>query len=203
MQARSVIERKWLARFRSRSVSLSSPYPVDECLQRLSRVSTQRGATSWYLSSRTVGRPEPRLRGDVRPSRIIVAEWKAASGRNSFAPWLDARLEPDGAGRTTVRGQIGLRPEVVTVLSFTAGVGGLICVAMAVGGIAVLARGQLSGLPLALSSFALATFIAGINFAGLRSLERDIPKLIQEVNAVLDSTSSDFVGSTAYFDPPR
>jgi len=197
MQTRAVIERRWLARFRSRPVSLSSPYPVEECLRRLSTVSAQRGATPWYLSSRTVGCPEPRLRGDVEPSRIFVAEWKAASGRNSFVPWLDARLEPDGEGRTTFRGQIGLRPEVVTVLALIAGVGGLICMAMVVSGIAVLAHGHLSGLPLALWPFAMAAFIAGINFAGLRSLERDIPKLIREVNAVLDSTNADFASPTA------
>lgn len=150
MQTRAVIERRWLARFRSRPVSLSSPYPVEECLRRLSTVAERRGAASWYLSSRTVGCPEPRLRGDVGPSRILVAEWKAASGRNSFVPWLDARLEPDGEGRTTLRGQIGLRPEVVTVLALTAAVGGLVCMAVVVSGIAVLVHGHLSGLPLAL-----------------------------------------------------
>jgi hypothetical protein len=126
-----------------------------------------------------------------------VAEWKAASGRNSFVPWLDARLEPDGEGRTTLRGQIGLRPEVMTVLPLIAGVGGLTCMGVVVSGIAVLVRGHLSGLPLALLPFAIAAFIAGINFAGLRSLERDIPKLIQEINAVLDSTSADLASPAA------
>lgn len=197
MQTRAVIERRWLARFGSRPLSLSSPWPVEECLRRLSTVSERRGAASWYLSSRTVGCPEPRLRGEVGPSRILVAEWKAASGRNSFVPWLDARLEPDGEGGTTLRGQIGLRPEVVTVLALIAGVGGLIGIAMVVGGIAVLAHGHLSGLPLALWPFAMAAFIAGVNFAGLRSLERDIPKLIREINAVLDSTNADLASPAA------
>lgn len=197
MQTRAVIERRWLARFRSRPVSLSSPYPVEECLRRLSTVAERRGAASWYLSSRTVGCPEPRLRGDVGPSRILVAEWKAASGRNSFVPWLDARLEPDGEGRTTLRGQIGLRPEVVTVLALTAAVGGLVCMAVVVSGIAVLVHGHLSGLPLALGPFAIAAFAAGINFEGLRSLERDIPKLMWQINAVLDSTSADFASPAA------
>jgi hypothetical protein len=127
----------------------------------------------------------------------LVAEWKAASGQNSFVPWLDARLEPDGEGRTALRGRIGLRPGVVTVLALIAGVGGLICLVMVATGIVVLAHGHLSGLPLALWPFAMAAFIAGINFAGLRSLERDIPKLIREVNAVLDSTNADFASPAA------
>jgi hypothetical protein len=119
-----------------------------------------------------------------------VAEWKTASGRNSFAPWLDARLEPDGDGRTTLRGQIGLHPQMLPLSALIAGAGGLICMVMVVTGIAMLARGHLSGLPFVLLPFALAAFIAGFNFAGLRSLERDIPKLIREINAVLDSTSA-------------
>lgn len=197
MQLRAVIERRWLARFRSRPVSLTSPYPVEECLQRLSAVSSQRGATSWYLSSRTVGRQDPRLLGYVEPSRIFVAEWTAASGRNSFVPWLDATLDPDGEGRTTLRGWIGLRPTVVPVLALIAGVGGLICMTSVVSGIAVLAHGHLSGLPLVLVPFAMTAFVAGIIFGGLRELERNIPKLIQEINAVLDSTSADFASPTA------
>jgi hypothetical protein len=197
MQTRAVIEARWFARFRSRPVSLSFPYSVEVCLQRLSTVSAQRGAASWYLSSRTVGCPEPRLRGDVGPSRVFVAEWKAASRRNSFVPWLDARLEPDGGGRATLRGRIGLRPEVATVLALIAGVGGLICVALVVSGIVVLACGHLSGLLLALVPFAIAAFIAAINFAGLRSLERGIPRLIREINAVLDPASADFASPTA------
>jgi hypothetical protein len=85
----------------------------------------------------------------------------------------------------------------VTVLALITGVGGLICLAMVVSGIVVLARGHLSGLPFALWPFAMAAFIAGINFAGLRSLERDIPRLIREISAVLDSTNADFASPTA------
>jgi hypothetical protein len=126
-----------------------------------------------------------------------VAEWKAAGGRNSFVPWLDARIEPDGEGGTTLRGQIGLRPEVLTVSALIAGAGGLICMAMVVSGIALLASGHLSGLRFVLLPFGIAAFIAGINFAGLRSLERDVPRLVQEINAVLDSASADFASPTA------
>jgi hypothetical protein len=153
-------------------------------------VSTHRGATSWYIDARTVGRPEPRLRGDVGPSRIFVAQWKDASGRGSFVPWLDVRLEPAAGGRATLTGKIGLYPGVREVTAAVAGGGGLICMAMVVAGIALLVRGQLGGLPLLLWPLGMAAFIAVFTVASLRSLERDIPKLVQEINDVLDSTAT-------------
>lgn len=189
-QMSSVTERSWFAGFRSRPVVLSAPYPASECLQRLAMVTTQRGATSWYLDSRTVGCPEPRLRGNVSPSRIFVARWKDASGRNSFAPWLDVRLEPADGGRAALTGKIGLHPDMRGVTAVIAGGGGLICVAMVVAGIALLVRGQLSGLSLLLWPLGMAAFITVFTVASLRSLGRDIPKLIQEINGVLDSTAT-------------
>jgi hypothetical protein len=71
--------------------------PAGEYLRRLGMVTTTRGMTSWYLDPRTAGRPEPRFRGDTGPARIFVARF-AAAGRSSFAPWLDARLEPAAGG---------------------------------------------------------------------------------------------------------
>jgi hypothetical protein len=55
-------------------------------------------------------------------------------------------------------------------------------------GVALLASGHISGsLPAVLIPFALTAFIVGSNVAGLRSLDRDIPKLIQEMNGILGS----------------
>ncbi len=159
-------------------------------------VTTHRGATSWYLDRRTVGHPAPRLRGDVCPPRIFVARFEDASGRNSFAPWLDARLEPGAAGGTTLTGRIGLHPNVVGLMPVLAGFFGLLAMAGVVGGIVQLVRGELRGLPFALVPLAMITLMAGLNVAGLRSLERDIPKLIQEMNGVLDSTAT-FTGPAA------
>jgi hypothetical protein len=182
--------RYWLSRFRPRPVVLSAPYPADECLRRLTMVTTHRGAASWYLDPRTAGHPTPRLRGDVDPSRISVARWEDTNGRNSFTPWLDVRLEPTARGGTTLTGTIGLRPEVQGLMPVITGVGGLIATAVIAAGAVQLVHGNVSALPLMLGPLAMIAILAVVNVAGLRSLERDIPKLIQETNSVLDSTAT-------------
>jgi hypothetical protein len=187
----------WLAGFRSRPVLLSCPHPASECLRRVAVVTTQRGASSRYLGPRNAGLPEPRLRGNVGPSGIFVARFEDAAGRNSFAPWLGARLEPVAGGGATLRGTIGLHPAVRVVSLVIAGVWGLLVVAAVAGGVALLAHGHLSGLlPAVLVPLAMTAFIAGFNVVGLRSLERDIPKLIQEMNAIL-GLSGTFPGLAA------
>lgn len=188
--------RRWLERFRPRHVTLTSPYPVDDCLRRLATVTTRRRATSWYLDSRTVGRAEPRLLGDVGRSRIFVARWQDTTGRNSFTPWLDARPEPAAAGGTTLTGSIGLNPAAGGLIQAVDWGSGLIVLAAIAGGISLLARGDLSGLVFVLGPLALAAFGTGLNAVGLRSLERDLPKLIQEINGLLDSTAT-FTGPAA------
>jgi hypothetical protein len=183
--------RKWFAGFRSRPVMLSSPHPVSECLRRLAAVTTQRGSTSWYLDPRNASRPDPRLRGDVGPSRISVARFEDAAGRNSYAPWLDARLESAAGGGTTLTGRVGLHPAVTVLIPMIAGVGGLLALGALAGGVALLVSGHLSGLlPAVLIPLALTAFIVSFNTVGLRSLERDIPKLIQEMNEILGSTAT-------------
>lgn len=178
---------RWPARIRPRPVVLSSSHPPGECLRRLATVTTRRGATSWHLDPQNAGRPAPRLRGDVGPSRIFVARFQDASGRNSFAPWLDARPEPAAGGGTALTGKIGLHPNVAWLIPVMAGFFGLAALAGPAGGIALLIHGELRGLPLVLVPLALATLMVGINVAGLRSLERNIPRLIQEMNGVLGS----------------
>lgn len=158
-------------------------------------VTTHRGATSWYLDRRTVGRPTPRLRGDVGPSLVSVARFEDASGRGSFAPWLDVRLEPAAGGGTTLTGRIGLHPAVQRLMPVITGSFGLLAMALAAGGIVLLVHGDLSGLPFVLVPLAMTAFLAVLDVAGRRSLERNIPKLIQEMNRVLDSTAT-FTGHT-------
>lgn len=179
----------WRAGSHSRPVVLSSPHPASECLRRLDMVTTRRGA-SWYLDRRTVGRPAPRLRGDVGASGILVARWEDARGRNSFAPCLEARLQAGAGGGTTLTGRVGLHPSMRRLMPVIAGVGGLIAVSLLASGIVTLVRGHLTGLPFVLGPLGLATFVTGLDIAGLRSLERGIPKLLQELNGVLDSTAT-------------
>ena len=176
--------------FQPHPVMLSSPHTDSECLRRLALATTQRTAASWYLDPRTAGRPEPRLRGDVGPSRIFVARFEDARGRNSFAPWLDGGLEPAVGGGSTLAGTIGLHPAVRRVLRLIAGVGALMAVIAVSAGTALLADGHLSGVPPMLILLVLAAFFVGLSVAGLRSLERDIPKLTDEVNGILDSIAT-------------
>ena len=183
--------RGWLASYRPRPVVLSSPYPADECLRQLAVVTTRRGAASWYLDSRNAGRRDPRFRGEVGPSRIWVARFEDAAGRNSFAPWLDVRLEPAAGGGAALTGRIGLHPAVRAVIPMIAGVWGLIALGTLAAGVALLVSGHISGLlPALVIPLAGTAVIVGFNAAGLRSMERDIPRLIEEMHGILGSAAT-------------
>jgi hypothetical protein len=188
MRMRGSAAGRWgrVAGIRSQLVVLSSPYPPEECLRRLGTVTTTRGGTSWYLDPRTAGHPEPRLRGDAGPSRILVARFADAAGRNSFAPWLDARLEPAAGTGTTLTGTIGLHPAVRALMPVLAGVAGLIAVTAVAGGIRLLALGHLSGLvPAVLVPLALAAVIAAFRASNLRLPQRHAGELLREVAEIL------------------
>jgi hypothetical protein len=172
-------------------VVFSSPHPDSECLRRLALVTTQRGFISWHTDPRNAGRPGPRLRGDVYPSRILVAPFEDAAGRNSFAPWLDARLEPAAGGGTTLTGRIGLHPAARRAISVVAGAWALVAVASVSGGIALLVHGQLSGLlAVLLIPLGVTAVFVGATNTGLRSLERSTQKLIEEIDGALGSTAT-------------
>lgn len=183
-------EWNWPPGFRSRPVVLASPYPASECIQRLARVTAQRGATSWYFDHRSARPAEPRLRGYVGPSWISVAHFENVAGLNSFAPWLDARPEPSAGGGTTFTGRIGLNPSVRLLISVMTGVWGLVAVAGFTAGVVLLVRGHLSGLAAVLIPLGVVAAFAALNTAGLRSLERGMPKLVEELNGILGSTAT-------------
>jgi hypothetical protein len=170
-------------------VILSSPYPVDECVRRLAAVTTMRSATSWYLDPRTVGLPEPRFRGEVSPSRILVAR---CAGRDGFAPMLDARLEPSADGGTRLTGTTGLRPSVRTFRRVFAGVCGLIAVASLAGGIHLLVSGHLAGLGPAVLVPLLMAALAGSHEVACRRLPaRQSGVLIADISEILGSPVTD------------
>lgn len=187
--------RIWLGILRRRPLVLSSPYPASECLQRLTEVTTSRGPTSWYLDPRTVRRPEPRFRGEISPSRIMLFRFTAVAGRNSFFPVLDVRPGQGADGGTTLSGEIGMGPAggFLPVLTGAACLGSL---SMLVAGVVQLILGHLIGLAPALAFPLPVAAMAGFNVVGHRSLERDIPELLQEVNEVLGSTAA-FPGASA------
>jgi hypothetical protein len=182
--------RVWLGIFRRRPVVVSSPHPVSECLERLEKVTTLRGPTTWYLDSRTVGRPEPRFRGQVYRSQIRLARFTAAAGRNSFCAMLDVRSGAGADGGTVLSGRIGLSDGGQVVLpAFTAAVG-LAGLGFLVAGVAQLVGGRLIGLAPALAFPLPMAAWAGVIVLGRRALERDICELLKSVNEVLDSTAA-------------
>lgn len=187
--------RIWLGILRRRPLVLSSPRPVSECLQRLSEVTTSRGPTTWYLNPRTVGRPEPRFRGQVYPSRIMLSRFTAGAGRNSFFSVLDVRPGQGGDGGTTLSGWIGMGPAKA-LLPVVTGAAGLVSLGLLVTGVSQLALGHLIGLAPALAFPLPVAVMAGFNALGHRSLERDISELLQEVNETLGSTAA-FPGPAA------
>lgn len=170
----------WCCHLRTRPVSACGGRHGDD----------QAGMTSWYLNWRTAGRPVPRFRGDIGLSRIFVARFAAAARRNSFVPWLDARLDPaaDGGPRwpndRAVPRRLGVYP----------------CVrwrdrpdsrGRPRGGCSPSGAGDLSGLvPAVLASLALTALIAGLRAASLRWPERRAGELLREVNELLGSAAA-------------
>jgi hypothetical protein len=115
-------------------------------------------------------------------------------------PWLDLRLEQSASGPTTLRGTVGPHPnwlgtvgqdpDAQRAVPMLAGFLGLIAVAGVAGFIYLLVQGDFSRLPIMLIPLGLAAVFVGVWVSGLRQLERGIPKLVQEVNDVLDSTAT-------------
>jgi hypothetical protein len=167
-----------------------SPYPPSECARRLAAVTTERGSTTWYLDPANACKPAPRLRGTIHQSGILVARFEDAAGRNSFAPYLDARLVPGADGGTVVAGKIGMHPNSRAVGAVAVSFAGLVLLGSLAGGISQLAVGHLRGLLFVLFPIVLGAFIAAINLAGRRSLEHNTPKLIGEINAILASSAT-------------
>jgi hypothetical protein len=181
----------WLAGLRPRLVVLSSPHPPAECVGRLALVTAQRGLGAWYRDPQNFRRGDPQLLGLVGPGDISVGRYPEAAGRNSFAPWLEARLKANGDGGTTLTGSIGLRGGVGIVLVVMAVGAAVIAVAAEAGGIGMLATGQIMGLlPVVLSPLAWTALVTGVAFIGWRSLHHDSPKLVNELCGILGASVS-------------
>jgi hypothetical protein len=180
--------RIWLASFGRRPLTLSSPYPVAECLERLAAVTTSRGRTRWYLDSRTALRPDPVFKGELYRSRTRLTLFAQTGGRNQNVVWLEVRLDPRADGGTTLAGWIGVPAGAFQATLFTA-LGCLVSLGLLAAGIAQLALGHIIGLAPALASPLPATVAVGLLVLGRRSLESDIAALAQAVSTVLGPTS--------------
>src|ERR1700722_16529703 len=124
--------RMWLGSFGRRPVTLSSPYPVAECLQRLAAVTTSRGRATWYLDPRTARRPDPVFKGELYPSRTRLARF-APGGRNSFVAMLEVRLDPAADGGTSLSGWAGM-PAGAFQATFLTTVGALVSLGLLTAG---------------------------------------------------------------------
>jgi hypothetical protein len=125
-------------------VVLSSPHPVSECVQRLARVTTDRRAADWYLHQWTLGRPDPRFRGEVDLSRAYL--FRFSRGRGRAVAVLDARPATTPDGGATLSGWVGEDKGNAVILPLIGSVFGL---PLLVAGMAQLAAGHLIGLALA------------------------------------------------------
>ncbi len=180
-----------LARLRRKPVVLDCPLPVAECLRRLEAVTSSRSYSSWHLNPANVGRPAPRFRGSVGGDRVLVAQFRDAGDRNSFAAWLEARLEPAAAGGTTLIGSVGLRAEVRAVMLIIFGGWSLMALTALAAGIALAASGHpLALLPGVLVPLGGSGILAGFTYLGLRSLGREVPGILGAVASVLESTTA-------------
>jgi hypothetical protein len=168
---------------------MSSPYPPEECLQRLGKVASARGA-GWYLDPKATGMPDPRLRGDIGQSGIHVARFRDTMGRNSFVPWLDARIEPGFGGGAVLTGTIGPWPGSAGFASAMIVIFSFMALAGVVAGTAALAvSGSIRVLPVLLIPFGIGVIgIIIIVFNG-KKLSRHVLALVQEVNDILGSTA--------------
>jgi hypothetical protein len=190
MPASDYSVRELVAWRRPHLVTLSSPFPVGECLERLAAVTTRRTVASWYLDSRNALRADPRLRGEIGPARISVVRFADSGGRNSFLPRLDARLESDTGGGTTLTGTVGIRPEARAAGRIIGAGAGLIVAALFAAGAARLVSGHIDGLlPGVLAPVAAIAAAWGFEAMGVRSLRQDIPRLIGEVHEILGSAA--------------
>ena len=180
---------QWAERVTSQPIVLQAPHPAGECHRRLAEVTTRQPALSWHLEAANAGRPDPRLRGTVEPGWISVARWREAAGRNSFAPWLDARLE--GTGETTMlTGRVGLARSLADLLPLFGGIGSLIILLLFVTGVVGLAQGRFDDLPFVFAPVGMVVFFTVFVSAGMRALHHNTPQLIAEINEILGSTAA-------------
>jgi len=121
-------------------VVLSSPHPESECVQRLARVTTDRRAADWYLHQWTLGRPDPRFRGEVDLSRVYL--FRFSRGRGRAVAVLDARPATTPDGGATLSGWVGEDKGNAVILPLIGSVFGL---PLLVAGMAQLAAGHLMG----------------------------------------------------------
>jgi hypothetical protein len=169
-------------------VALASPYPPVECGRRLEAAT---GRRPWNIAGfqRASGLP---LQGRVSPALIRVARRRPASSRNNLEALFIGRIEQAPDGGTLVVGTVGPDPSmlflfvVFPIASLSIG-GGLMA-----GGLWSLISGhpRLPDLLRIVIPLVIAFVYVQTLVTGPAKVQRETQALLDELNAVLDSTAS-------------
>jgi hypothetical protein len=180
--------RAWVAQFRPRPVTLSSPYPPAECGRRLERV-TVRNQFGRYLGSRA-GLPAPRLLGQVSPAWVRVACLPSGGGRNSIRPWFDGVIETAPDGGTILRGTVAPPPSSLPVFLMISVVWALIVPGTFAAGVGSIVSGSGPGLPLVLVPGFMAAVYGVIVAVTPGQIRAETERLLGELSQILGATAT-------------
>jgi hypothetical protein len=172
--------RRLFAFLGQRQVLLASPYSPAECGRRLEAVTGRR--QFWRASSLP-------LQGLVSPALIRVARRQPPNSRNSLLAWFNGRIEQAPDGGTLVAGAIGPDPANQAVFAAISLVWLMVGGIMFATGVSSLVSGP-PELPFLLIPMAFAACYLLVLVVGPRKAGREIQELLDELNAILDSTAT-------------
>jgi len=162
---------------------ITSPYPPAECGQRLERVTVKYRPRQYSVAR--AGRPAPRLRGQVSPARVRVAQPLDYS-RNSLVPWFDGVLEMAPDGGTILRGTVGLPSASLPAFVFVSAVWAVVIGALLAHGARTLAAGNpLQALPPLLIPCGMLAAYAVVVALTPRQLRSQTWQLLNELSGIL------------------
>jgi hypothetical protein len=163
---------------RQHHVLLASPHPPAECGQRLADNTGSRFSGGLHRTP---------LRGQVSPGLIRVA---LRATRRLLPIWLSGQIRQGPRGGTVIHATVGTDPSIPVVFAWASLVALMVPVAMFATGLATLASGDLAGVLLQLASIMLAgIWVLGLT-TGIRLARSDSQELLDQLNAILDSTAT-------------
>jgi hypothetical protein len=161
-------------------IVLASPYPPAECGRRLE------AATGRRLFGSFGSLP---LQGRVSPDLIRVARRPPFGSRNSLVAWFTGRIEQSPDGGTLVPGTVGPEPATTAVFAAISAVWLVVGGTMFTVGLSSLGSRH-PELPLLLIPIAFAAAYVLILVFGPAMARKEIRELLDELNAILDSTDT-------------
>jgi hypothetical protein len=182
----------WVERDKIRAVELTSPFPPDDCMQRLAQVTTSR--KGWYLDTRTAPLPYPLFHGTVEPQGVRICLFSEITARYGWQNrvWLDVRVVPGLDGGTVLAGTAGSRTapaNAVLSLVFTAVFAGLALFSFVIG-VVITASGHFNfgvGAAIAIPVIVAAAIVTARSAFTFKD-EGRVPSFLRTVCGVLDAT---------------